>query len=131
MQPPGPLRWLKYAFGGALPSQYSEWIQYDSTCATWWARHTARFLVQLSPLIAIVLIFLPGPVGLRVGCAAIGVAASVALSFGWVTESVDRRMVRAGYPSGLAERLRERRSQDAQRVAAAARRARIAARHNS
>jgi hypothetical protein len=128
MKRPGPLRWLRYAFGGGLPPEYSEWVLHDTTTPTWLLRHSARFLLNLSPLIAAILIFLPGPIGLRIGCVAVGIAASVALSFGWVVEIADRRAVKAGYPGGLAERTRTRRGEDAQREMAARRRARTAAR---
>ncbi len=131
MTRPTPLQWLHYASGGGLPAECSSWVFHDTTCATWLLRHSLRFLLGLSPLIVTLLVFVPGPIGLRLGCVAVGIAASVALSFGWVVEIADRRAVRAGYPSGLAERRRTERGEAVQRAAAARRRAKYAARRAS
>jgi hypothetical protein len=131
MTRPGPLLWLRYAFGRALPPEYSTWVLHDTTCPTWLLRHAARFLLSLSPLIVAVIVFVPGPITLRLGCVAVGIAASVALSFGWVVEIADRRAEKAGYPSGQAERMRTQRGENAQREGAARRRAKIASRQAS
>ena len=51
---PGPLRWIWYAFGGALGPRYREWVLHDLTCQTRWARQLARAVVQVVPVAAVV-----------------------------------------------------------------------------
>ena len=125
---PTVLQWIRYVFTGRLPARLDEWVLHDTTCRTWLLRHIARFLVQLSPAIAAVLLFLPTSLLIRFGCVAAGIAASVFFSFGYVVEMAEHRAENAGYPRGTAERAREQRAQDAQRRGAAMRRERAAAR---
>ncbi len=125
---PNAVQWIRYVFTGRLPARFREWVLLDTTGSTWLLRHIARFLIQLSPIIAAVLVFLPTPFIIRVGCVVAGLLASVCFSFGYVVEMTDRRAEKAGYPGGLAERMREQRSQDAQREGAARRRAKAAER---
>src|SRR2546423_1910838 len=60
MERPGPLRWLRYAAGGALPARYNAWVLHDTTCATWVLRHLARAVAVLALPSAALLLFLPG-----------------------------------------------------------------------
>ena len=62
-------RWLWYAFGGRLPARHRGWVLFDTTTGTWWARHIARMLVQMSIPIALIMVFLPAPLGLRAAVA--------------------------------------------------------------
>ena len=125
---PNVLQWIQYVFTGRLPERYAEWVLFDTTGRTWLLRHITRFLIQLSPIAAVVLIFLPTPLLIRAGCIAAGILASVCFSFGYVVEMTEHRAENAGYPRGTAERAREQRAQDAQREGAARRRAKAAAR---
>jgi hypothetical protein len=125
---PNPLQWLRYTFLGKVPAKNSAWVLYDATCSTWLVRHAARYLVLISPLVAAVMLFLPATLPIRVeGC----IAAGGSLLIGYMcftTESLERRVEKAGYPYGLAGRLRERRANDAQRAVVARNRARYEAR---
>lgn len=56
---PGPLRWLGYAVGARLPTEYGPWVLHDLTGRTWFLRHLARTLVQCVPVALFAL--LPGP----------------------------------------------------------------------
>ncbi|MCW2495188.1 DUF5313 family protein [Jatrophihabitans sp.] len=125
---PTVLQWLRYVFTGRVPAHLREWVLLDTTGRTWLLRHIARFLLQLSPVAVAVLLLLPAPIGIRIGCVFAGIAASVCFSFGYVVEMAEHRLENAGYPRGLAEVTRERRAQDAQRSSAARRRERAAAR---
>src|SRR5690348_2039528 len=80
---PTMFQWLKYAATGSAPGHLSEWVLHDVTARTWLLRHTARFFLYLTPFIVAVLVFLPAPWPLRLGCVLIGVLGSVALSFGY------------------------------------------------
>ena len=39
---PDPLRWIWYAFGGALGPRYRQWVLHDLTCRTRWERNSVR-----------------------------------------------------------------------------------------
>jgi hypothetical protein len=125
---PGPVRWLAYAFGAGLPAEFDEWVLRDTTSRTWVLRHVARALVQLAPVIAAVLVFVPGPFWIR-GVGAIGATAMALLfCFAYMVETTDRRLTKAGYPSGIAEDIRRERSATARTEATLRRRAKAAAR---
>jgi Family of unknown function (DUF5313) len=125
---PGPLRWLRYAFGAGLPERFDEWVYHDITSRTWVLRHLVRAIVQLSPALLAVAIFLPGPGWIRI--VAIGAATPMALVFclAYMTETTDHRLTKAGYPSGTAEAVRRERSDTAQAEGAARRREKRTAR---
>jgi len=125
---PGPVRWLSYAFGAGLPAEFDEWVLRDTTSRTWVLRHVARALVQLAPVIAAVLVFVPGPFWIR-GVGAIGATAMALLfCFAYMVETTDRRLTKAGYPSGIAEEIRRDRSAAARTEATLRRRTKAAAR---
>lgn len=52
---PGPLRWLRYSFGGRLPPTYAEWVRHDLTDADWRLRELLRAVVQLAIPLAVLL----------------------------------------------------------------------------
>ncbi len=126
---PGPLRWAWYALGGRLPERHSSWVLHDTTARTWVLRHVLRTFVQLSVPIALVLLLVPGEFWIRGMAALGGVLLALIYSFAYVTEFSENRVVRAGYPVGTAQAVRdgnarERETQDSlRRRAAAARRA--------
>jgi Family of unknown function (DUF5313) len=125
---PNLLQWLRYTFIGSVPRKNHAWVLYDATCSTWLVRHAVRYLVLISPLIVAVLLLLPTSLQVRVEAC---VAAGGSLLIGYMcftTESLERRIEKAGYRYGLAARMREQRANDAQRAVVARNRARYEAR---
>jgi hypothetical protein len=125
---PGPLAWLRYAFGAGLAPEYREWVLYDTTSSTWLLRQFARTLTQLSPAIAALLIFVPGPFWIRATMVVGGTAMALLFSAAYMTETLEHRLVKAGYPVGTGEATREQRAATTRTAELAQRRARIAAR---
>jgi hypothetical protein len=128
---PAPHRWLWYALGGRLPERNRGWVLRDTTVGTWWLRHLARMLVQLAIPIALVLVVLPAPWGLRAACAGGGVVLALIFSLAYMPEVTENRVIKAGYPGGTASaqreqaaRLRTQRDNERRRGAAAKRAAR-------
>jgi hypothetical protein len=104
---PGPLLWLWYAVGGGLPRRFSAWVLYDTSTGTWFLRHVARTMVQLAVPIALVLLLVPGEFWIR-GMAAIGgVLLALIYSVAYMTEFLENRAVKAGYPVGSAQAARD------------------------
>jgi hypothetical protein len=106
---PGPARWMRYAFGGSLPPEFDEWVLHDTTARTWVLRHLVRALVQISPLVLVILLFLPGPVWIRVVGVVAATAMALLFSLAYMAETTDRRLTKAGYPSGTAEAIHSKR----------------------
>jgi hypothetical protein len=128
MERPGIIRWLGYLFGAGLPERYNEWVLKDCTGPTWIWRHVARAVLQLVVPIVLVMVLLPAPLWLRVlSCVAAG-GPALMFSIGYIIETTDHRLVKAGYPSGYGESLRKQRALDKQRAESARRRERAAAR---
>lgn len=116
---PNPLQWLRYAVTGSLPPENRAWVLHDATCRTWLLRHAARYLVLVAPLIVAVLLFLPATLGIRAeACLAAGLSMWIGYMC-FTTESLEHRIEKAGYPYGLAGKLREQRAIDAQRAVVA------------
>ena len=105
---PGVLRWLWYAMGGGLPARYSPWVLHDTSTRTWALRHALRSMVQLAIPIALVLIFVPGPFWIRSMAALGGILLGLFFSLGYMTETTENRVKRAGYPAGSAQAARDR-----------------------
>ena len=124
---PGPLWWLWYAFGGGLPARFAPWVLHDTTCPTWWARHLVRILTQIAPFSAAIVIFVPGPLWLRLMCALGGAIMGMIFAMAYVHETAEHRLMKAGYPLGTGVATRAERSRDADRAAAE----RYAARYRS
>ena len=107
---PAPHRWLWYALGGALPRRHRAWVLYDTTTETWWLRHVARTLVQMSiPIVAIV-VLLPAPWGLRAAVCGAGIFLGFIYSLAYMPETTEHRVVKADYPAGTATAYRDRSS---------------------
>jgi len=122
---PGVVRWVWYALGGSLPPRYSPWVLHDTSTRTWMLRHLLRSLVQLAVPIALVLILVPGPFWIRGMAALGGVFLALFFSLGYMTETLENRVKRAGYPAGAAQAARdhagrERAAQESERRRAAA-----------
>ena len=105
---PAPHRWLWYALGGALPRRHRTWVLHDTTTGTWWLRHVARALVQMSIPIVAILILLPAPWQLRAAVCGAGIFLGFIYSFAYMPETTENRVVKAGYPAGTATAIRER-----------------------
>lgn len=123
-------QWLRYAFGAGLPSELDEWVLRDTTGSTWVWRHLARSLVQIAPVLALVIVLLPGAEWIRLVGVIAGSAMAFVFSLAYIVESNDRRLAKAGYPQGLGERLRQDRATKAQADGARRRRERAAARRS-
>ena len=107
---PGPLRWLRYAFGGRLPAEHREWVLHDTTTGSWLVRHLVRAMVQLAVPIAAILLLLPGPFWIRFMGALSGVLLGLFFAGAYATETTENRVMRAGYPVGTAEAVRQERN---------------------
>lgn len=135
---PAPHRWLWYALGGRLPERNRSWVLHDTTTGTWWLRHIGRSLVQMAIPIALVLTLLPAPWGLRAAAAGGGIFLAMIYSLAYMTETTENRVVKAGYPAGTAQEVRDRaglvraqRESERKRAAAAKRAARYRSRTGS
>jgi hypothetical protein len=105
---PGVLRWLWYAMGGGLPARYNPWVLHDTTTRTWALRHMARAVVQMSVPIALVVLLIPGPLWIRSMAALGGLILGLFFSLAYMTETVESRVKRAGFPAGAAQAGRDR-----------------------
>ncbi|TFV49415.1 DUF5313 family protein [Blastococcus sp. TF02A_35] len=106
---PGPLRWVWYALGGGLPRELSPWVLEDTTRRTWVWRHLARAVVQLSPLVLLCLSVVPVPLAYRASAAVGGLLLGLLFSLAFMVETVEHRVVKAGYEPGTAARVRAER----------------------
>jgi hypothetical protein len=111
---PAPHRWLWYAFGGRLPARNHSWVLFDTTTSTWGLRHVARSLVQMSVPIVLIMVLLPADWGLRAAVAGGGLFLGLIYSLAYMPETTEHRVVKAGYPAGLATAIRDRAGTDRQ-----------------
>ncbi|TQN37687.1 hypothetical protein FHU33_4350 [Blastococcus colisei] len=112
-QRPNPAQWVWYALGGGLPRELSPWVLADTTGPTWIWRHLARAVVQLLPLLALCLVVVPVPLAYRLSAAAGGLFLGLLFSIAFMTETIEHRVAKAGYPPGTAGRLRAERTERA------------------
>ncbi len=110
-QRPNPLQWVWYALGGGLPRSLSPWVLADTTGRTWIWRHLARAVVQLLPVLALCLLAVPVPLSYRVSAAAGGLLLGLLFSIAFMTETIEHRTRKAGYPPGTAARMRAERAE--------------------
>ncbi len=108
---PNPLQWVWYALGGGLPRRLSPWVLADTTARTWIWRHLARAVVQLLPVLVLCLLVVPVPLSYRVSAAAGGLLLGLLFSVAFMTETIEHRARKAGYPPGTAARLRAERAE--------------------
>lgn len=116
---PDPVRWLWYAYGGGLPRRFAPWVLHDTTCRTWALRHLVRAVVQIAPFVIAIIVFVPGPLWLRMMCALGGSIMGLIFSLSYVHETVEHRLVKAGYPAGTGPATRAERTADKDAAAAA------------
>jgi hypothetical protein len=125
---PSAARWVGYVYGAGLPARNRTWVLFDTTSHTWALRHVTRSLLQLAPLVAAVLRAVPGPFWIRAMSAGGGVAMGLIYSLGYMVETTEHRLVKAGYPVGTGERVREQTATAARAAGTARRRAKMMAR---
>jgi hypothetical protein len=121
-------QWVRYAVGASLPPEQREWVLRDTTSRSWIARHLARMALQMSPLIVGILLFVPGPFWIRSLAVLGGVIMGTIFSVGYAVETTEHRLMKAGYPVGTGEAVRERRQTEERLRATARRREKMAAR---
>ena len=109
MRRPGPLHWLRYAFGASLPVSMRRWVLHDVTAGTWLLRHVARAIVQIVPVAALLAVFLPGDATVRIAAITMGAAIGMLYSVVFVEAATEHRAIKAGYPEGYATEVRARR----------------------
>ena len=107
---PTPLQWVWYALGGGLPRELSPWVLADTTGRTWIVRHLVRAVVQMLPVVVLCLL-VPVPLAYRVSAAAGGLLLGLLFSTAFMTETIEHRVAKAGYPPGTAARLRAERQE--------------------
>jgi hypothetical protein len=108
---PTPIQWVWYALGGRLPRELSPWVLHDTTARTWIWRHVARALVQMLPLLVLCVVAVPVPLAYRLSAALGGLLLGLLFSFAFMTETIEHRAVKAGYPQGTPGRLRAERAE--------------------
>ncbi len=110
---PNPAQWVWYALGGGLPRELSPWVLADTTGPTWILRHLARAVVQLLPVLVLCLVVVPVPLAYRLSAAAGGLLLGLLFSSAFMTETIEHRVAKAGYPPGTAARMRAERAERA------------------
>jgi hypothetical protein len=108
---PTPLQWVWYALGGGLPRELSPWVLADTTGRTWVVRHLLRAVVQLLPVMALCVLVVPVPLAYRLSAAVGGLLLGLFFSMAFMTETIEHRVTKAGYPPGTAGRVRAERAE--------------------
>jgi hypothetical protein len=109
-QRPNPLQWVWYALGGGLPRELSPWVLADTTGRTWILRHFVRAVVQMLPVVALCLL-VPLPLAYRLSAAGGGLLLGLLFSMAFMTETIEHRARKAGFPPGMAARVRAERAE--------------------
>ena len=125
---PNLLRWLGYAVGAGLPERHASWVLHDTTAPSWWARQAVRSLLQMAPIVGVILVLVPGPFWIRALSALGGLIMGLIFSVGYLVETTEHRLVKAGYPVGTGERVRSERGSTDRSEATARRREKMFAR---
>ena len=108
---PNPVQWLWYALGGGLPRRLSPWVLADTTGRTWILRHMLRAVVQVAPVMALCLLVPPVSLAYRLSAAFGGLMIALIFSMAFMTETIEHRAAKAGYPPGTAARIRAERAE--------------------
>jgi len=104
------VQWVWYAFGGGLPRRLAPWVLSDTTRRTWIVRHVVRAVVQMLPVVVFCFV-VPVPWAYRLSAAFGGMVIGLLFSIAFMTETIEHRSVKAGYPPGMAAQVRERRQE--------------------
>jgi hypothetical protein len=83
----------------------------DTTRRTWIWRHVARALVQMLPVVVVCLVAVPVPLSYRLSAAVGGLMLGLMFSMAFMTETIEHRARKAGYPPGMAAQLRAERAE--------------------
>jgi hypothetical protein len=83
----------------------------DTTGRTWILRHLLRAVVQLSPVLALCVLAVPVPLAYRLSAAVGGLFLGLMFSIAFMTETIEHRAAKAGYPPGTAARVRAERAE--------------------
>lgn len=87
--------WFKYAFGGRLNDRYDAWVLHDLTGRDWRIREAGRIMLfALVP--AIGLLFLPGPLQIRIYTALFVIIGPLFVGLAYGDELRDRRLRQHG-----------------------------------
>jgi hypothetical protein len=111
---PDPVRWLWYAFGGALGPRYRQWVLRDTAARTRWLRQAMRGGVQVMPPALLMLVVLRFS-WIAWAAVALGVILALWYSLAYINQTAERRLVKHGYEPGtltLALRDRDRRENE-------------------
>jgi hypothetical protein len=108
---PTPLQWVWYALGGGLPRELSPWVLADTTGRTWIVRHLLRAVVQLLPVMVLCVLVVPVPLAYRLSAAVGGLLLGLFFSMAFMTETIEHRVIKAGYPPGTSGRVRAERAE--------------------
>jgi hypothetical protein len=108
---PTPLQWVWYALGGGLPRELSPWVLADTTGRTWIVRHLVRAVVQVLPVLILCVFVVPVPLAYRLSAAVGGLLLGLFFSMAFMTETIEHRVTKAGYPPGTAARVRDERAE--------------------
>jgi len=111
VQRPNPVQWIWYALGGGLPRHLSPWVLADITGRTWIVRHLLRAVVQVVPLMVLCLVVPPVPLAYRLSAAIGGLFLALIFSIAFMTETIEHRATKAGFPPGTAARVRAERAE--------------------
>ncbi len=106
---PGPLLWIRYAFGGSLPERYRTWVLHDVTAPTWVLRHVVRGIVQFLPFAVLILLVVPVDKTILAIGVGMGLLIGLLYSTAFVDNVAESRAMKAGYPEGYAAEVRRRR----------------------
>jgi hypothetical protein len=83
----------------------------DITGRSWIVRHLLRAVVQVAPLMALCLLVPPVPLAYRLSAAVGGLFLALIFSIAFMTETIEHRAAKAGYPPGTAARMRAERAE--------------------
>jgi hypothetical protein len=114
---PGPVDWVRYAFGAGLPERHRTWVLHDVTTRTWFLRHLARAVVQLVPFTVLLWVLLGPLLGFDPPLVWAAIAAGMGMGlfysavFAWGATA--HRAVKAGYPEAAVEAGRAANRRDA------------------
>jgi uncharacterized oligopeptide transporter (OPT) family protein len=82
----------------------------DTTGRSWILRHLTRAVVQMLPVVVLCLV-VPVPLAYRLSAAAGGLLLGLMFSIAFMTETIEHRVSKAGYPPGTAARMRAERAE--------------------
>jgi hypothetical protein len=105
------VQWVWYALGGGLPRELSPWVLADTTGRTWIVRHLLRAVVQLLPVMTLCILVVPVPLAYRLSAVVGGLLLGLFFSTAFMTETIEHRVTKAGYPPGTAARVRAERAE--------------------